>query len=78
MKKPLSILLAASIALTIGVNVAYYNTGMLLKDKVNIISFSTESVQIYETSILYKDIKEKAELIKNIFKSEYITIYHRI
>ena len=78
MKKPLPILITAAIALTLGINVAYYNTGMLLKDKANIISFSTESVQIYETDILYKDIKEKAELIKNIFKSEYITIYHRI
>ena len=71
-------MLISALVVAIGVSVAYKNTKQLLYDNSSIISFSAESVYIYDKIIDYKDIKEKAELLKNIFKSEYITIYHRI
>ena len=75
MKRPLTILIFASLVLFVGFNIAYYNTSTLLRDNASIISFSSESVILYEHSIRYEDINKSIEKAKNTFKSEYITIY---
>jgi len=68
------ILALATIAFIIGINIAYYNTAGLVYDKVNIISFNSESISIYEHNIDYKDIEETVENIKNCFPKDNITI----
>ena len=75
MKKAVLILLSAGLVFLTGINIAYYNTSILLKDSANIISFSDDSLNIYEYNILYSDIKEKIELIEKAFKTRFITIY---
>ena len=60
--------------MTIGVSIAYKNTKQLLYDNSSIISFSSESVYIYDHCIDYKDIEETVENIKNCFPKDNITI----
>ena len=74
MKRPITILIFASIVLFVGFNIAYYNTSTLLHDNASIISFSSESIILYEHSVRYDDINNSIEKIKNVFYSEYITI----
>ena len=68
------IIALAALVFIIGINVAYYNTASLMYDKANIISFDNESVKLYEYDIRYKDVEYNIEKVKNILKSEYITI----
>ncbi|MBQ9530694.1 MAG: hypothetical protein IJR70_01335 [Eubacterium sp.] len=74
MKKTGIIILLSVLMLNIGVAVAYKNTKQLLYDNSRIISFSSESVSIYDYNIDYKDIRKTANNIKNTFSTEPITI----
>jgi hypothetical protein len=74
MKKPRRIIILAAFVFLIGINIAYYNTSSLVREKVNFISFDNESVKVYETDIRYDDVKKHLEKLKNSFPSEYITI----
>ena len=57
-----------------GTNISYYNTSQLLYEKTSIISFSSESVKLYDYDIKYKDVKNNTEKIKKFFSFESITI----
>ena len=74
MKKAGSIIILSAFIMTIGVSIAYKNTKQLLYDNSSIISFSTESVYIFDYIIDYKDIKKNIEKIKKSFPEEHITI----
>jgi len=74
MKKPRRIIFLATLVFIIGINIAYYNTASLIYEKANIISFSSESIYLYETDIRYEDIRNGIEKIKNSFPKEHITI----
>ena len=74
MKKPRRIVFLATVIFLVGINIAYYNTSSLVREKVNFISFDNESVRVYETDIRYDDVKKQLEKIKKSFPSEYITI----
>ena len=65
MKKPRRIVFLATLIFLIGINIAYYNTSSLVREKVNFISFDNESVRVYETDIRYDDVKKHLEKIKN-------------
>ena len=74
MKKAFSILSISTLIFIIGINIAYYNTASLMKEKVSLISFSSESVEVYEHDIRYEDIKKASERFKKLFPDENITI----
>ena len=74
MKKPISVILIASVFFTIGITVAYKNTKQLMYDNSSIISFSSEAVGLYDFNITYKEIKKAVNNIKNFFPDENITI----
>lgn len=68
------ILFAATIILSLGIGVAYYNTSTLGYDKANIISFDEEKVNIFDYEIRYKDIKKAEEKIKDLLHDDFIVI----
>ena len=74
MKKTLAILFICSLVLQTGVSIAYYNTKSLLYDEAKIISFNSESFNIYDYNIDYKEVINIVDNIKDNLNSEYITI----
>ncbi len=74
MKKTLAILFICSLVLQTGVSIAYYNTKSLLYDEAKIISFNSESFNIYDYNIDYKEVINIVDNIKDNLYSEYITI----
>lgn len=68
------ILFVASIALIIGIIVAYYNTASLGYDNANIISFNNEEIRVFAYNIKYSQIHYIIEIIKKFLPSILITI----
>lgn len=73
MKKEVKILTAASLVLSIGITVAYYNTSSFGYDNANIITVSEESIKIFDFDIKFEEVKKTAEKIKENTPKEFIT-----
>ena len=74
MKKPLSVIIIASIFFTFGITVAYKNTKQLMYDNSSIISFNSESIGFFDYNIDYKDIRKTVNKVKKSFSIENIPI----
>jgi len=78
MKKVRRILFLYCLVLIIGVSVAYKNTKSLMVDNASVISFTTESINVFDSVIYYRDIEKLTEDINNAFNEDFIPIYHKI
>ena len=74
MKKVISILAAALVALAVFTSVAYYNTSSLGYDDANIISVTGDGIRIMYFNIDYKTVKDFYESIKKLLPDNFITI----
>lgn len=74
MKSIIKVLTIAGVCLSIGLFVAYYNTSSLGYDNANIISYNETEVQIFDTTINYKDFFQKLNKVKDFVPNSFLTI----